>query len=664
MPDQQEPRAARARPSNVPTTVSPSVACPAGLDRRAPRRSRNARRPAADLVDAGLGVAAAVDVDERRRGRRGRPAARRATIASSAVELVGADAGAGRVREVHRAGKSTARATTVRRATTARRPPVRAILPGPCASSRSGCSRDPTSTGSSRWSRSRSRSGGGGPGTASAARPPCAGPARPRRSRRATGRTTSRRSSPGSAGFAPTTARAGRASPSIARPTRATGSSRSRGPAPSARGRSRRPRSSSPSATSRRPGAARLTGSQERLRRRAGRRGSASARTTPPALDPRRGPADPDRLDQRHERQEHGHPARSPTSSLLRRPARRHDDVRRRPRRRAARRGRRLDRARRRRARSSAGRDVDVAVLETARGGIVLRGVGYESNDASVLTNVSSDHLDLQGIHTLPELAEVKATICRMTRPDGWAVLNADDPLVAAIARRVRAQRRVLLARRDGVAGRPAAPRGAAAGHTSSRAASWSSVDGAADDADRRPVADDPDRASAGSPATTSPTPSPPPARRAGARRDDRRRSPTGCATSGRRPSARPGRLNLFRARQPDRHRRLRPQRGGGRGRPRRRRGDRRRGRGPGRRRSRRSSARPAIARTTRCAGSAGSRPSGPSGSRSRRRRTTSAGGPASRSSASCWPGSTAGGRRARTTSRSTRPRRRRCAPS
>ena len=83
--------------------------------------------------------------------------------------------------------------------------------------------------------------------------------------------------------------------------------------------------------------------------------------------------------------------------------------------------------------------DIDLAVLETARGGIILRGVGYESNEASVLTNVSSDHLDLQGIHTLPELAEVKATICRITRPDGWVVLNADDPLVLAVARRVRA---------------------------------------------------------------------------------------------------------------------------------------------------------------------------------------------------------------------------------
>jgi len=83
--------------------------------------------------------------------------------------------------------------------------------------------------------------------------------------------------------------------------------------------------------------------------------------------------------------------------------------------------------------------DIEIAVLETARGGMVLRGVGYESNDASVLTNVSSDHLDLQGIHTLPELAEVKSTICRITRPDGWVVLNADDALVAAVSRRVKA---------------------------------------------------------------------------------------------------------------------------------------------------------------------------------------------------------------------------------
>jgi len=83
--------------------------------------------------------------------------------------------------------------------------------------------------------------------------------------------------------------------------------------------------------------------------------------------------------------------------------------------------------------------DIEVAVLETARGGLVLRGMGYESNDVSVLTNVSSDHLDLQGIHTLPELAEVKSTICRITKPDGRVVLNGDDRLVAAVSRRVKA---------------------------------------------------------------------------------------------------------------------------------------------------------------------------------------------------------------------------------
>ena len=84
--------------------------------------------------------------------------------------------------------------------------------------------------------------------------------------------------------------------------------------------------------------------------------------------------------------------------------------------------------------------DLDVAILETARGGILLRGMGYESNEASVITNISSDHMDLQGIHTLPELAEVKATVARITKPDGWVVLNADDRYVADIAHRVRAK--------------------------------------------------------------------------------------------------------------------------------------------------------------------------------------------------------------------------------
>ena len=77
----------------------------------------------------------------------------------------------------------------------------------------------------------------------------------------------------------------------------------------------------------------------------------------------------------------------------------------------------------------------DIAVLETARGGILLRGIGVSHNDVAVVTNVSADHLDLQGISTVDQLAEVKSTITRITRPTGWVVLNADDPRVLAMRR-------------------------------------------------------------------------------------------------------------------------------------------------------------------------------------------------------------------------------------
>jgi cyanophycin synthetase len=73
---------------------------------------------------------------------------------------------------------------------------------------------------------------------------------------------------------------------------------------------------------------------------------------------------------------------------------------------------------------------LELAVLETARGGILLRGIGYRTNRVGVVTNVQADHLGLQGIDTLDELAEVKATVVRITRSDGWAVLNGEDPRV------------------------------------------------------------------------------------------------------------------------------------------------------------------------------------------------------------------------------------------
>lgn len=83
---------------------------------------------------------------------------------------------------------------------------------------------------------------------------------------------------------------------------------------------------------------------------------------------------------------------------------------------------------------------VQVAVTETARGGILLRGVGTAVNDVSVVTNISADHLGLLGVHTLEQLAEVKSVVVRITRPGGWAVLNADDLLVRAMQAVTRAR--------------------------------------------------------------------------------------------------------------------------------------------------------------------------------------------------------------------------------
>ena len=79
---------------------------------------------------------------------------------------------------------------------------------------------------------------------------------------------------------------------------------------------------------------------------------------------------------------------------------------------------------------------VDVAVLETARGGILRAGLGFDECDVGVVLNVSADHLGLGGINTLDQLAEVKSTIAAVVKREGHAVLNADDPLVLAMRER------------------------------------------------------------------------------------------------------------------------------------------------------------------------------------------------------------------------------------
>jgi cyanophycin synthetase len=79
---------------------------------------------------------------------------------------------------------------------------------------------------------------------------------------------------------------------------------------------------------------------------------------------------------------------------------------------------------------------VDMAVFEVARGGILREGLGYERNDVGVVLNVQPDHLGLRGIDTLEQLADVKGVIVEAVPRNGYAVLNADDPLVRGLRRR------------------------------------------------------------------------------------------------------------------------------------------------------------------------------------------------------------------------------------
>ena len=73
----------------------------------------------------------------------------------------------------------------------------------------------------------------------------------------------------------------------------------------------------------------------------------------------------------------------------------------------------------------------EAAILETARGGILRRGIAVSAVDTAVVTNVSSDHFGEYGIHDLEGLADVKLSVAAVVRPGGLLVLNADDPLLS-----------------------------------------------------------------------------------------------------------------------------------------------------------------------------------------------------------------------------------------
>ncbi len=70
---------------------------------------------------------------------------------------------------------------------------------------------------------------------------------------------------------------------------------------------------------------------------------------------------------------------------------------------------------------------IDYAVLETARGGMLRSGLGYDVANVGVVTNVTGDHLGLNGIHTIDQMTRVKSIVAENVLEDGYTVLNADD---------------------------------------------------------------------------------------------------------------------------------------------------------------------------------------------------------------------------------------------
>ncbi|CAM3679224.1 cyanophycin synthetase [Mesobacillus zeae] len=83
---------------------------------------------------------------------------------------------------------------------------------------------------------------------------------------------------------------------------------------------------------------------------------------------------------------------------------------------------------------------VDLAVLETARGGMLREGLAFRHCDAAVVTNVDEDHLGLDGIDTFGQLVKLKRLITEVVIDEGHSILNADDPEVAKMAEYTKGQ--------------------------------------------------------------------------------------------------------------------------------------------------------------------------------------------------------------------------------
>jgi cyanophycin synthetase len=83
-------------------------------------------------------------------------------------------------------------------------------------------------------------------------------------------------------------------------------------------------------------------------------------------------------------------------------------------------------------------KEIDAAVLETARGGIIKKGLAYNLADVAVITNITDDHLGLDGVNTIEDLACVKSLVGEAVKNEGYVVINADDEMSRTIIHRIK----------------------------------------------------------------------------------------------------------------------------------------------------------------------------------------------------------------------------------
>lgn len=85
-------------------------------------------------------------------------------------------------------------------------------------------------------------------------------------------------------------------------------------------------------------------------------------------------------------------------------------------------------------------REIDAAVLETARGGIIRGGLAYDLADVGIITNITEDHLGIDGVENIEDLADIKSLVGEAVKDDGYVVINADDRMSLSILNRIKSK--------------------------------------------------------------------------------------------------------------------------------------------------------------------------------------------------------------------------------